>query len=130
MAKRVLILAAFIEVIARGMPALFGSPAVARLFRLEYLPGFIPYVHAFGAVMICLGLLFYFAAREPEKHVLIINIAILRFALGIAAQLGSFLQLGSLHVFWWVHIAVDLIMVLLLLLARSQVVAKVAREGA
>ena len=33
MAKRVLILAAFIEVIARGIPALFGSPAVARLFR-------------------------------------------------------------------------------------------------
>jgi hypothetical protein len=123
MARRVLVLAAFIEVILRGIPALFGSPAVARLFRLEFLPGFIPYVHAFGAVMICLGLLFYFAAKEPEKHLLIINIAILRFALGIVAQLGSYLQLGSLHVFWWVHIAVDLIMVLLLLMARSSVKA-------
>jgi hypothetical protein len=123
MARRVLVLAAFIEVILRGIPALFGSPAVARLFRLEFLPGFIPYVHAFGAVMICLGLLFYFAAKEPEKHLLIINIAILRFALGIVAQLGSYFQLGSLHVFWWVHIAVDLIMVLLLLMARSSVKA-------
>lgn len=122
MVKRVLVLAAFIEVVARGIPALFGSPAVARLFTLEYLPGFIPYVHAFGAVMICLGVLFYFAAREPEKHVLIINIAILRFALGVAAQLGSYFQLGSLHVFWWIHIVVDVIMVLLLALSRNSVV--------
>ena len=122
MAKRVLMLAAFIEIVPRGIPALFGSPAVARLFTLEYLPGFIPYVHAFGAVMICMGLLFYFAAREPEKHLLIINIAILRFALGIAAQVGSFFQLGSLHVFWWIHIAADVVMVLLLILSRNAVV--------
>ena len=121
MARRVLILAAFIEVIARGIPALFGSPAVAGFFGLEWHQGFIPYVHAFGAVMICLGLLFYFAAKEPERYLLVINIAILRFGLGIAAQLGSYFQLGSLHIFWWVHIAVDLVMVLLLVLARSSV---------
>ena len=129
MARRVLILAAFIEVIPRGIPALFGSPAVAGIFGLEWLPGFVPYVHAFGAVMICLGILFYFAAKEPEKYLLIINIAILRFALGIAAQLGSYFQLGSLHIFWWVHIAVDLVMVLLLVLARSSVKAAVPKTA-
>jgi hypothetical protein len=121
MARSVLILAAIIEVVFRGIPALFGSPAVARIFRLEYLEGFIPYVHAFGAVMICLGLLFYFASREPEKYLLVINIAILRFALGIVAQLGSYFQLGSLHVFWWIHMAVDVVLVVLLVVARSSV---------
>ena len=118
-ARSVLVLAAIVEIVFRGIPALFGSPSVARLFNLEYLPGFIPYVHAFGAVMICLGVLFFIASKEPEKHVLIINIAIMRFSLGILAQLGSYLQLGSLHVFWWIHMAVDVVLVVLLVLARS-----------
>ena len=125
-ARPVLLSAAIIEVIPRGLPALFGSPSVARMFNLEFLPGFIPYVHAFGAVMVCLGLLFWFAAKEPDKHLLVINIAILRFALGIAAQLGSYFQLGSLHVFWWVHMAIDVVLVVLLLLARRSVTAKAA----
>jgi hypothetical protein len=120
-ARPVLVFAALVEVVFRGLPALFGSPPVARLFGLEYLTGFIPYVHAFGAVMICLGLLFYFASREPEKHLLVVNIAILRFALGIAAQLGSLFQLGGLHIFWWIHMAVDAVLVVLLLLARREI---------
>jgi len=118
-ARSVLVLAAIVEVVFRGIPALFGSPAVAGIFNLEFLPGFIPYVHAFGAVMICLGVLFFIASKEPEKHVLVINIAIMRFSLGILAQLGSYLQLGSLHVFWWIHMAVDVVLVVLLILARS-----------
>ncbi len=122
-ARVILFLAALIEFVFRGIPALFGSPAVAQLFHLEYLPGFIPYVHAFGAVMICLGVLFYFASKAPEKHLLIVNVAILRFALGIAAQLGSYFQLGSLHVFWWVHMTIDVIMVLLLIVARQSILA-------
>jgi hypothetical protein len=126
-ARIVLIIAAIVEVFPRGIPALFGSPAVARLFNLEYLPGFIPYVHAFGAVMICLGLLFFFASKAPEKHLLIVNIGILRFALGIAAQLGSYLQLGSLHVFWWIHMAIDIVLVVLFVLARPSVAAAARR---
>jgi ABC-type transport system involved in cytochrome c biogenesis permease subunit len=122
-ARVVLFIAAVVEFVFRGIPALFGSPAVAQLFHLEYLPGFKPYVHAFGAVMICLGVLFYVASRAPEKHMLIVNVAILRFALGIAAQLGSYFQLGSLHVFWWVHMAVDLALVVLLIVARRSIVA-------
>ena len=125
-ARPVLVIAAIVEVVFRGVPALFGSPPVARLFGLEYLTGFIPYVHAFGAVMICLGLLFWFAAKEPDRHLLVINIAILRFALGIVAQLGSYFQLGSLHVFWWIQMAIDVVLVVLLVLARRSVTAKTA----
>ncbi len=119
MARFTLILAAVVEIVFRGIPALFGSPRIAHFFGLEYLTGFIPYVHAFGAVMICLGVLFYIASKEPEKHVLIINIAMMRFALGIAAQLGSYFQLGSLDTFWWIHMAVDVVLVALFILARS-----------
>lgn len=126
MARTTFMIAAIVEFVFRGIPALFGSPPVARLFNLEYLPGFIPYVHAFGAVMICLGVLFWIASREPEKHVLIVNIALLRFALGIAAQLGSYFQLGSLHVFWWIHMAVDVILVILFVMVRQRMRARAA----
>jgi hypothetical protein len=121
-ARTMLIVAAVVEVVFRGIPALFGSPAVARLFNLEYPLQNINYVHAFGAVMICLGLLFFFAARAPQLSLLVLNIAILRFALGIGAQLGSYFQLRAggqvMNVFWWVHMAVDVILVVLLVLAR------------
>lgn len=126
MARTTFMIAAIVEFVFRGLPALFGSPPVARLFNLEYLPGFIPYVHAFGAVMICLGVLFWIASKEPEKHALIVNIAILRFALGILAQLGSYFQLGSLHVFWWIHMAVDVVLVVLFVLVRQRMRAGTA----
>jgi hypothetical protein len=129
MARTALITGAIVEFVFRGIPALFGSPSMARLFNLEYLEGFIPYVHAFGAVMICLGVLFYFASREPEKHLLIINIALLRFSLGIVAQLGSYFQLGSLNVFWWVHVAIDVVLVVMFVMARSSVKRAAASAG-
>jgi hypothetical protein len=122
MARFTLMLAAIVEIVFRGIPALFGSPAVARLFNLEYPLQDINYVHAFGAVMICLGLLFFFASKAPEKHVLIVNIAVLRFALGIAAQLGSYFQLRAggqvMNSFWWIQMAADVVLVVLCLRAR------------
>ena len=127
-ARVMLLVAAVVEIVFRGIPALFGSPAVARLLNLEYPLQDINYVHAFGAVMICLGLLFYFAAREPEKHLLVLNIAILRFAMGIAAQLASYLQLKAgglvMNPFWWIHMAVDIVLVILLVAARAPLKAR------
>lgn len=121
MARFTLVLAAVVEIVFRGLPALFGTPAVARLFDLEFPWESIMYVHAFGAVMLCLGVLFYIASREPQKHLLIINIAMLRFALGIVAQLVSYIQLGSLQAFWWIHMAVDVVLVVMLIFAASSV---------
>ena len=133
MARFTLILAAVVEIVFRGIPALFGSPAVARLFNLEYPLQDINYVHAFGAVMICLGLLFFFAARAPRVSLLVLNIAVLRFAPGIGAQLGSYFQLRAgglvMGVFWWVHMAVDVILVVLLLCARVSSRAPAARTA-
>ncbi len=121
-ARVMLIVAAVVEVVFRGVPALFGSPAVARLLDLEYPLQDINYVHAFGAVMVCLGIYFFVASKAPEKHLLAVNIAILRFALGIAAQLGSYFQLEAggitMNGFWWIQMAVDVALVVLLVPAR------------
>ena len=123
MAKTILIIGGIIEIVFRGLPAFFGSPAVADIFGLEYLPGFIPYVHAFGAVMITFGIMMIMASKAPEKHLLIMNIAILRFGLGIAAQFITFMmQGGHLHIFWWIHMTVDALLVIFLLFGRTQIV--------
>ena len=121
-----LITGGIIEIVFRGIPALIGTPEMAGVFGLEFLPGFIPYVHAFGAVMVTFGIMFLIAARIPERNVLIINMAILRFFLGILAQFWTYIQMGELHIFWWIHMIVDAVLVLLLLAARTKMMEKIA----
>lgn len=121
-----LIIGGVIEIVFRGIPALIGTPGMAAIFGLEYLPGFIPYVHAFGAVMVTFGIMFLIAAKVPERNVLVLNMAILRFFFGILAQFWTFIQMGELHVFWWIHIIVDAILVVMLLVARTKMMEKLA----
>jgi hypothetical protein len=121
-----LITGGIIEIVFRGIPALIGTPEIAGVFGLEFLPGFIPYVHAFGAVMIVFGIMFLIAAKIPERNMLVMNMAILRFFMGIVAQIWTFIQMGELHIFWWIHIIVDAIMVLWFLAARTKMVRKLA----
>ena len=126
MARVVLIIAAIIEFVFRGLPAFFGSEPVAELFNLEYIEGAVPYVHAFGAVMLCFGVMFFIGAKNPKKSRFVVDMAILRFALGVAAQLLTFVMMGSLHIFWWIHMVVDIVLVVLLLISRKQITAQVA----
>jgi hypothetical protein len=126
MARVVLINAAIIEFVFRGLPAFFGSEPVADLFNLEYIEGAVPYVHAFGAVMLCFGVILFIGARNPKKSRFVVDMAILRFALGVAAQLLTFVMMGSLHIFWWIHMVVDIVLVVLLLISRKQITAQVA----
>jgi hypothetical protein len=126
MARAALITAAVVEIVFRGIPALIGTPEMAGVFGLEFLPGFIPYVHAFGAVMLTFGIMFLIAAKVPERNLLVINMAILRFFLGMLAQLWTFIQMGELHIFWWVHMVVDAILVLYLIAARTKMMEKIA----
>ena len=126
MARVSLIIGGVVEIVFRGIPALIGTPGLAAIFGLEYLPGFIPYVHAFGAVMVTFGIMFLIAAKVPERNVLVLNMAILRFFLGILAQFWTFIQMGELHIFWWIHMIVDALLVLFLLAARTQMMRKVA----
>jgi hypothetical protein len=126
MARTSLVIAGIIEIVFRGIPAMIGTPEIAAMFNLEFLPGFIPYVHAFGAVMITMGIMFLIASRVPERNTLVINMAILRFALGIVAQLWTLVQMGGLVYFWWIHMILDAVLVLMLLMARAKVMAKLA----
>jgi hypothetical protein len=127
MARGALTVGAIIEIVLRGIPAIIGTPGIALMFGLDYDIGFIPYVHAFGAVMIVFGIMMFIAAKVPERNTLVINMAILRFALGIVAQAWTFVQMGGVpHVFWIVQMVIDAIMVLWLLAARSKVMAKIA----
>jgi hypothetical protein len=83
-------------------------------------------VHAFGAVMIVLGVLFLVASKVPERNLLIVNIAILRFALGIVAQVWTYIQMHGLGLFWWINMVVDAILLLWLLGGRVQLMKKLA----
>jgi hypothetical protein len=126
MARASLIAAGIVEIVFRGIPAVIGTPEIAAILNLEFLPGFIPYVHAFGGVMLTMGIMFLIASKVPERHTLIINMAILRFLLGIIVQFWTFIQMGGLGIFWWIHMIIDAILVLLLLAARTKVMAKIA----
>ena len=124
MASIVLVIAAIIEFVFRGLPAFFACEAVANLFGLEYIEGALPYVHAFGAVMLCLGVLLFIASKNPKKNRLVVDIGILRFSLGVIAQLITWAMMGSLHIFWWIHMAIDIILVGLLLASRLKLSVK------
>ncbi len=126
MARAALITGGIVEIVFRGIPALVGTPEVADLLGLEYLPGFIPYVHAFGAVMIVFGIMLLIASKVPERNLLIINMGVLRFFMGIVAQFWTYLQMGELHVFWWIHMVVDAVLVLFLLAARTKMMERLA----
>ena len=70
--------------------------------------------------MLCLGVLFFLASRNPEKNRLVVDIGILRFSLGVVAQLKTWAMMGSLDIFWWIHIAIDTVLVGLLLASRPK----------
>jgi hypothetical protein len=122
LAKAILIIAAIVEFVFRGLPAFFGSPLTARLFGLEYIPGAIPYIHPFGALMLVFGVMFFVASKDPVKYKLIVDFGILRYALGLASYIVTFITLGSVAVFWWVHLVVDVILLVLFVISRPKTV--------
>ena len=120
MAKVTLIIAAIVEFVFRGLPAFFASAPVAKLFGLEYIPGALVYVHPFGALMLVFGVMFFMASKDPVKHKLIIDFGILRYALGLAAYIVTLITPGSLATFWWVHLIVDLVLLVLFVMSRPK----------
>jgi hypothetical protein len=120
MAKTVLLIASIIEFIFRGLPAFFGSQAIADLFGLEYIPGALVYAHPFGALMLVFGVMFYVASRDPLKYKFVVDIGILRYALAIVSYFVTLLMLGSLAFFWWIHLVVDVILLILFIFSRPK----------
>lgn len=121
MAKIVLIIAAIVEIVFRGLPAFFACEPIANFFDLEYIEGALPYVHGFGAVMLCIGILFIIASKNPQRNKLVIDIGILRYSLGSVAHLITFVMMGSFHIFWQIHMAVNIVLLILLFISRKQI---------
>jgi hypothetical protein len=121
MAKIVLIIAAIVEFILRGLPAFFGSQAVANLFGLEYIEGALVYIHPYGALMLVFGIMFFIASKDPVKYKYIIDMGILRYAMGLASYVVTFAMLGSLALFWWIHLLIDVVLLILFILERPKV---------
>jgi hypothetical protein len=120
LAKTVLIIAAVIEFVFRGLPAFFASAPVAKLFGLEYIPGALVYTHPFGALMLVFGVMFFVASKDPAKHKLIFDVGILRYALGLGSYVVTLVTLGSIATFWWIHLVVDVVLLILFVAARPK----------
>jgi len=120
LAKIVLIIAAVIEFVFRGLPAFFASAPVAKLFGLEYIPGALVYTHPFGALMLVFGVMFFVASKDPAKHKLIFDVGILRYALGLGSYVVTLVTLGSIATFWWIHLVVDVVLLILFVAARPK----------
>jgi hypothetical protein len=120
MAKIILILAGILELVVRGLPAFFGSETTAGWFGLEYIEEALIYVHPYGALLIAFGLLLIIVSKDPVKYRVVVDIAILRFVLGPIALLYTKFTVGLFTTFWWVHLALDVLFVILLILARPK----------
>jgi hypothetical protein len=119
-AKVILVIAAIVEFVFRGLPAFFASAPVAKLFGLEYIPGALVYIHPFGALMLVFGVMFFLASKDPVKNRLIVDMGILRYALGLAAYVVTLVTPGSLSTFWWIHLIVDVVLLVLLVVSRPK----------
>ena len=120
MAKVILIIAAFVEFVFRGLPALFGSQSIAELFGLEYIEGALYYVHPFGALMLVFGVMFFMASKDPVKFKFVIDMGILRYALAIVSYVITLLMLGSMSLFWWIHLVIDAVLLILFIISRPK----------
>jgi hypothetical protein len=120
MLRVVLVIAAIIEFVFRGLPAFFGSAPVAKFFGLEYIPAALVYAHPFGALMLVFGVMFYIASKDPPRYSFVVDMGILRYALGILSYVVSFAMLRSLATFWWVHLVIDVVLLILFIVARPK----------
>jgi hypothetical protein len=119
-AKIVLIIAAIVEFVFRGLPAFFASGPIARLFGLEYIPGALVYIHAFGALMLVFGVMFFVASKDPAKYKIAFDVGILRYGLALGAFIVTLVTPGSMATFWWVHLVVDVVLLILFVAARPK----------
>jgi hypothetical protein len=120
MARVVLLIAAFVEFVLRGLPGFFATEPIANLFGLEYIEEALVYVHPLGALMLTFGVMFFIASKAPEKYKIVIDMGVLRYALGTLSYVLTFFIVGSLVAFWWVHLVIDVVLLALFLLVRSK----------
>jgi hypothetical protein len=122
MARIVLIIAAIVEFIFRGLPGFFGSKAIADMFGLVYVEESLVYVHPFGALMLVFGVMFFIASKDPVKYRFAMDMGILRYALAFISYFVTLFMLGALATFWWIHMILDLVLLILFIVSRPKAV--------
>lgn len=117
MASFVLILAAILEVI-RGLLCFFSSDAVASFLGLEYIPATLVFAYPLGAALLTLAVVFYGASKDPAKQKTALFIGKLFYALGTISLVLAFIRLGSFPFFWWLMVAITLVMFILFIMSK------------
>jgi hypothetical protein len=75
--RAILFFASIVNLFLWGMQGLIASQWVADLWRIS-LPDQRFYVRIIGVFALVMGLLYYFAAKDPDKYRLFVKIAILQ----------------------------------------------------
>jgi len=96
------------------------QPMMGRVMGLYTLVtvGLLP----FGALMLTFGVMFFLASKDPVKHRLLIDIGILRFALGALAHIISIVGPAPYATFWLVHLIIDVVLLILFIISRPKTV--------
>ncbi len=126
MARVVLLIGAVVDFVLRGLPGFFASEPIANLFGLEYIEEALVYIHPMGAVLLTFGVMFFMASKNPEKYKFVIDIGILLYALYLLSYVVTFLIVGTLVLFWWVHLVIDVILLVLFIAVRQKAAQPVA----
>ena len=105
--KRVLIFKVFVCVFVWGLPALTGPAGFLALFGVKF-PDDPFFLRMFGAVVTALGLLYWFAYRDPQRNRDVIKYAVVDNGLSTLAILFVAVSSGLSSWFFWVSGALTL----------------------
>lgn len=99
--KYLLLFKIFVCIAIWGVPSLLGPASVLEIFGVT-LPADPIFVRMFGAIMIALALLYYFAYRDPIRNRDIITYAVVDNGLATLTFIGVALTTGLTSWFFWV----------------------------
>jgi len=98
--RRVLALKALSCLFIWGLPALLAPPALMAKFGIT-MPSDPIFVRMFGAVVMSLSLLYWFAYRDPIRNVDIVKYAIVDNGLSTLTLIGVAVTSGVTSGFFW-----------------------------
>jgi hypothetical protein len=102
--RRVLLVKVIACVLVWGLPALVGPPALLDLFGVE-MPEDPAILRGFGALASALGLLYWYAFRDPVRNVAIIKYGVVDNGLGALTLVVLAFTTGLSSPFYWFSLA-------------------------
>ena len=99
--RKVLLVKVIVTFLVWGLPALIGPPAFLTLFDLE-VPEDPTYLRLFGAVVIALGVAYWYAYRDPLRNAAIVRVGVVDNGLVTLAIIVLGLTTGVSSWFMWV----------------------------